>query len=70
MFLKPDYNLKNVYEIDFKKLKERYKSRIENFKEILNTDKYFEVMDKFGNTVIYDKSEYNYEIYGDYYGRK
>lgn len=40
------------------------------FTQIHNTDKYFEVIDKWGNIFIYDKSEYDYEIYGDYYGRK
>lgn len=40
------------------------------FKQIFNADSYFEVIDKWGNVMKYSKSEYFYEIYGDYYGRK
>lgn len=40
------------------------------FKQIYNTHEWFEVIDKWGNVMKYSKSEYYYEIYGDYYGRK
>lgn len=40
------------------------------FKQIHNTDEYFEIIDKWCNVMKYSKSEYIYEIYGDYYGRK
>ena len=40
-----------------------------DFKQVYNTNNYFEVIDKWGNKFVYDKTEYNYEIYGDYYGR-